>query len=199
MVREVKSQQIVIDGTRFANPKEQWKGAGTAIPCSESGLKDDFGVGDFLDIKKMVDWCVKTGQKVLQILPINDTTMTGNLGGLLSYKANSIFALHPMYLRPEAVGRLENDEKREYFDGIRKELNDLAEIDYERVNNTKHEYLRLVFAQDFQILPRPANIKFIAANEYWLLPWAVWSVLRDEYHTPTTTTGPCSPPTMRTK
>ena len=98
----------------------------------------------------MVDWCVKTGQKVLQILPINDTTMTGTWVDSYPYKANSIFALHPMYLRPEAVGRLENDEKREYFDGIRKELNGLAEIDYERVNNTKHEYLRLLFAQDSQ-------------------------------------------------
>ena len=77
VVREVKSQQIVIDGTRFANPKEQWKGAGTAIPVFGIRTEDDFGVGDFLDIKKMVDWCVKTGQKVLQILPINDTTMTG--------------------------------------------------------------------------------------------------------------------------
>ena len=64
VVREVKSQQIVIDGTRFANPKEQWKGAGTAIPVFGIRTEDDFGVGDFLDIKKMVDWCVKTGQKV---------------------------------------------------------------------------------------------------------------------------------------
>ncbi len=185
VVREVKSQQIVIDGTRFANPKEQWKGAGTAIPVFGIRTEDDFGVGDFLDIKKMVDWCVKTGQKVLQILPINDTTMTGTWVDSYPYKANSIFALHPMYLRPEAVGRLENDEKREYFDGMRKELNDLAEIDYERVNNTKHEYLRLVFAQDFSNTAQTGEYKkFIAANEYWLLPWAVWSVLRDEYHTP---------------
>ncbi len=86
VVREVKSQQIVIvDGTRFCQSERTVERCRHGYPpCSESGLKDDFGVGDFLDIKKMVDWCVKTGQKVLQILPINDTTMTRNLGGLLS-------------------------------------------------------------------------------------------------------------------
>src|SRR5699024_12300837 len=35
-----------------------------------------FGVGDFGDLKRMVDWAVYTHQKVIQILPINDTTMT---------------------------------------------------------------------------------------------------------------------------
>ena len=191
VVREVKSQQIVIDGTRFANPKEQWKGAGTAIPVFGIRSEDDFGVGDFLDLKKMVDWCVKTGQKVLQILPINDTTMTRTWVDSYPYKANSIFALHPMYLRPDVVGTLKNAEKKEYFENIRKELNNLAEIDYERVNNAKDEYLHLLFTQDFAKTAGTEEYKaFVAANEYWLLPWSVWSVLRDEYHTPDNNSWP---------
>ena len=191
VAREVKSQQIVIDGTRFANPKEQWKGAGTAIPIFGIRSEEDFGVGDFLDIKKMVDWCVKTGQKVLQILPINDTTMTRTWVDSYPYKANSIFALHPMYMRPDAVGTLRNVEKKEYFENIRKELNSLAEIDYERVNNAKDEYLHLLFAQDFAKTAGTDEYKaFVAANEYWLLSWSVWSVLRDEYHTPDNNSWP---------
>lgn len=191
VVREVKSQQIVIDGTRFANPKEQWKGAGTAIPVFGIRSKEDFGVGDFLDIKKMADWCVKTGQKVLQILPINDTTMTRTWVDSYPYKANSIFALHPMYIRPDAVGTLKNEEKKKYFENIRKELNALAEIDYERVNNAKDEYLHLLFSQDFAKTAVSKEFKaFVAANEYWLLPWSVWSVLRDEYHTPDNNSWP---------
>ena len=55
----------------------QWKGAGTAIPVFSLRSEDDFGVGEFLDLKKMVDWAASTGQSVLQLLPINDTTMTG--------------------------------------------------------------------------------------------------------------------------
>ena len=102
---ESKGEQIVVDGIRFANPKENWKGAGTAIPVFSLRSENDFGVGDFVDIKKMVDWCASTGQKILQILPINDTTMTGTWVDSYPYKANSTFALHPMYLNLWEVGR----------------------------------------------------------------------------------------------
>lgn len=178
-------EQVVIDGTRFANPLRQWKGAGTAIPVFSIRTDDDFGVGDFLDMKKMVDWCAKTGQKILQILPINDTTMLGTWVDSYPYKANSTFALHPMYLRPDAVGTLKDEERLAHYEKIRIELNMLQTVDYERVNNTKLEYLRELFAQDFGSTQRRKDYKeFVARNEYWLLPYAAWSVLREEYHTP---------------
>lgn len=106
-----KGEQVVIDGTRFANPKRQWKGAGTAIPVFSIRTEDDFGVGDFMDMKKMVDWCVKTGQNILQILPINDTTMLGTWVDSYPYKANSTFALHPMYMRLDAVGEIKDEAR----------------------------------------------------------------------------------------
>lgn len=178
-------EQVVIDGTRFANPLRQWKGAGTAIPVFSIRTDDDFGVGDFLDMKKMVDWCAKTGQKILQILPINDTTMLGTWVDSYPYKANSTFALHPMYLRADAVGTLKDEERLAHYEKIRIELNMLQTVDYERVNNTKLEYLRELFAQDFGSTQRRKDYKeFVARNEYWLLPYAAWSVLREEYHTP---------------
>ena len=178
-------EQVVIDGTRFANPLRQWKGAGTAIPVFSIRTDDDFGVGDFLDMKKMVDWCAKTGQKILQILPINDTTMLGTWVDSYPYKANSIFALHPMFLRPDAAGTLKDEERLAHYEKIRIELNMLQTVDYERVNNTKLEYLRELFAQDFGSTQRRKDYKeFVARNEYWLLPYATWSVLREEYHTP---------------
>ena len=179
------SEQIVIDGTRFANPKRQWKGAGTAIPVFSIRTDEDFGVGDFLDIKKMVDWCAQTGQKVLQILPINDTTMLGTWVDSYPYKANSTFALHPMFVRPDAVGTLKSEERRDYYEKHRLELNMLTSVDYERVNNLKNEYLHEIFAQDFGSTQRRKDYKkFVADNEYWLLPYSAWRVLREEYHTP---------------
>lgn len=181
----MNGEQVVIDGTRFSNPKRQWKGAGTAIPVFSIRTEDDFGVGDFLDMKKMVDWCVKTGQNILQILPINDTTMTGTWVDSYPYKANSTFALHPMFLRPEAVGTLKDEERIRHYEKIRNELNMLPTVDYERVNNAKLEYLRELFAQDAGPTRRRKDYKeFVAANEYWLLPYSAWRVLRDEYNTP---------------
>jgi len=179
------AEEVVIDGGSFANPKEHWKGAGTAIPVFSIRSEEDFGIGDFIDIKKMVDWCHKTGQKILQVLPVNDTTMTKTWVDSYPYKANSIFALHPQFIRLEEVGTLKDEKRREYYSNLGKELNALKEIDYERVNNAKQDYLREIFAETGGNTRRTKAYKeFVANNEYWLKPYAVWSVLRDQFGTP---------------
>ena len=53
-----------------------WRGTGVAVPVFSLRSEDSFGVGEFNDIKKLVDWAVEAGQSVIQLLPINDTTMT---------------------------------------------------------------------------------------------------------------------------
>ena len=178
-------EQVVIEGLRFSNPKENWKGAGTAIPVFSIRSEADFGVGDFVDIKKMVDWCAMTGQKILQILPINDTTMTETWVDSYPYKANSTFALHPMYLNLWEVGTLKDEKRRAHFHELARELNDLAQIDYERVNAGKKEYLAEIYAEQGANTRRRKDYKdFVAHNEYWLKPYAAWCVLRNLYNTP---------------
>ena len=49
-----------------------------------------FGVGDFGDLKRMIDWAVATNQKAVQILPINDTTMTHTWTDSYPYSSISI-------------------------------------------------------------------------------------------------------------
>ena len=177
--------QVVIDGLRLADPKRPWRGAGTAIPVFSIRSEEDFGVGDFLDIKKMVDWCKQTGQNVLQILPINDTTMTETWTDSYPYNANSTFALHPMYLRPQAVGALKDEQRMEYYTKEASALNALETVDYERVNALKMEYMRELFGQEAGAFKRRKDYReFVDKNEYWLLPYAAWRVLRDEFNTP---------------
>lgn len=179
------SEARVISGLRFDNPRNNWKGAGTAIPVFSIRTEEDFGVGDFYDIKKMVDWCVKTGQKVLQILPINDTTKTGTWVDSYPYSANSSFALHPMYLRLEAVGTIPDKAERERYETLRKELNSLPSIDYERVTRAKEEYLRAIFSSQGKSQASTKEYKkFVIDNAEWLFPYAAWCVLRDKFKTP---------------
>ncbi len=182
------SERIVIDGIRFVNPRNNWKGAGTAIPVFSIRTEEDFGVGDFMDIKKMVDWCELTGQKVLQLLPVNDTTKSRTWVDSYPYSANSTFALHPMYLRLEAVGTLADKSRRDHYITLGHHLNDLEQIDYEAVNNGKWEYLKEIFAQDGAKTAKTKEYKeFVDKNDYWLRPYAAWSVLRDVYNTPDNT------------
>ena len=179
------AERIVIDGVRFANPNKGWKGAGTAIPVFSIRTEDDFGTGDFLDVKKMVDWCEKTGQKVLQLLPVNDTTKSKTWVDSYPYSANSTFALHPMYLRLEAVGTLADKDRRDHYRTLGLHLNELDRIDYEAVNKGKTDYMHEIFAQDGAKTARSAEYKkFVAANDYWLRPYAAWCVLRDYFNTP---------------
>ncbi len=175
----------ILAGMRFINSQTPWKGAGTAIPVFSLRTESDFGVGDFYDLKEMVDWAAAAGQTFLQILPINDTTMTGTWVDSYPYKANSIYALHPMFLRLEAIGELKDKKRREYYENLRKELNALPEVDYERVNKDKAEYCREIFASDgAKTMASPEYKAFIEKNGHWLLPYAAFCVLRDRFGTP---------------
>ena len=180
--------ELVEAGLSLANPLGEWRGAGTAIPVFSIRTSEDFGVGDFLDIKKMADFCRITGQKVLQLLPVNDTTMTESWLDSYPYKANSTFALHPMFIRPDAVGRLSDAKRREHYEKLRDELNALPAVDYERVNSVKNQYLREIYEEVGDAQELTADYKeFVKHNDEWLRPYAAWRALRDRYNTPDNT------------
>ncbi len=158
-----------------------WKGAGTAIPVFALRSADDFGVGEFYDLKKMVDWAASTGQSVLQLLPINDTTMLHTWEDSYPYNPNSTFALHPQFLHLPAAG-VKVDEA---YKALQAELNALDQIDYERVNNAKLELLRKAFEKTFKKLSATKGYQtFVEKNAGWLLPYAAFCVLRDMNGTP---------------
>lgn len=176
---------IEATGIRLVNPKTPWRGAGIAIPVFSLRSVNDWGVGEFLDLKKMVDWAAATGQKFIQVLPVNDTTMTHTWTDSYPYNANSCFALHPMYLRLSELGCLADAERQTYYDNLAKELNALEEIDYERVNNAKNAYTRELFAQLKGNATRTKAFKdFVEKNQDWLKPYAAYCLLRDRFGTP---------------
>ncbi|MCH5244877.1 MAG: 4-alpha-glucanotransferase [Muribaculaceae bacterium] len=176
---------VVIGGLRFRDSRAGWRGAGVAIPVFSLRSEEDFGVGDFYDLKKMVDWAVKTGQKFIQILPVNDTTMTHRNTDSYPYNANSTFALHPMYLRIEEVGILKDKCRQEYYAALKKEYNQSPTVDYEHVNASKREYIREIYEQEGdETLKSDSFRRFKDKNIHWLKPYAAFCVLRDTFNTP---------------
>lgn len=160
------------------------KCAGTLVPVFSLRSCSSFGVGDFGDLRKMIDWVDMTGQRVLQLLPINDTTTTHTWTDSYPYSCISIFALHPQYADLTSLPELEDEETRERFENIRKELNALPQIDYERVNDAKNEYLHLLFVQEGKRMLGEAGFKrFFDENQQWLVPYAQYCMLRDKYGT----------------
>jgi 4-alpha-glucanotransferase len=165
---------------------ELWnrKLAGTLVPVFSLRSKTSFGVGDFGDLKKMIDFVSKTHQRVLQVLPINDTTITHTWTDSYPYSCISIFALHPQYADFSALPELKDEKKRKYYETLREELNQLPQIDYERVNNAKIDYLKELFAQEKDEVKKSAAFKaFFKETEQWLVPYAQYCYLRDKYGT----------------
>ena len=107
--KNIEQRTVAIPYVRHNN-RPRWKGAGTAIPVFSLRTENDFGIGQFTDIKLLVDWAADTGQSIIQTLPVNDTTMTGTWRDSYPYSANSSFALNPIYIDLELVGTL-NDRK----------------------------------------------------------------------------------------
>jgi 4-alpha-glucanotransferase len=161
------------------------KVAGTAIPVFSLRSEGSFGVGDFGDLKKLIDWAVSTHQQAIQILPINDTTITNTWMDSYPYNSISIYAFHPMYIDLRQLCKLKDKEALAFYEEKRKELNALPQIDYEAVNNTKRAYLKSMYQQTGKkVLVSAEFKKFFKENEHWLLPYAAFSYLRDQYGTP---------------
>lgn len=156
--------------------------AGTLIPVFSLRTRGSFGVGDFGDLKMMIDWVAETHQKVLQVLPINDTTSTHTWTDSYPYSCISIFAIHPQFADLRQLPAVADKEKAAAFEALREELNQLPQIDYERVNNAKIEYLHIIFEQEGSEVLKSAGFKaFLKESAHWLVPYAQYCHLRDTY------------------
>lgn len=171
-----------LPGARFDRPL--WRGAGVVVPVFALRSEGSFGVGDFGDLRALVDWAASAGMRVVQVLPVNDTTMTHTWEDSYPYNCISVFALHPQYIDLRALPALNDDSRKTYYEELRRELNALPAVDYERVNAAKTAYLRELYAQEGAAALRTAAFKaFFAANKEWLVPYAVFCHYRDTYGT----------------
>ena len=121
--------------------------SGVAVPVFSLRSDDSCGIGEFPDLKKLADWCVATGLKMIQILPVNDTTTDGSWSDSYPYKSISTKELHPIYLNVEKVGLLKDENDRKWFEELKKELNAKEFVDYPEVFKAKMDYLKKVYAQ----------------------------------------------------
>ena len=155
--------------------------AGTLVPVFSLRTRKSAGIGDFGDLKAMIDFVASTGQKVLQLLPINDTTITHTWTDSYPYSCISVFAIHPQYANLHALPELKDAKARAEAEKTRAELNALDKIDYEKVNDFKINYLRQIFNQEGEKMMKTAEYKaFFQDTEQWLVPYAQYSYLRDK-------------------
>lgn len=165
-------------------PYQNWKAAGVVIPVFSIRTSKSYGVGDFGDLKSLIQWAVKTKMHAIQILPINDTMTTGTWQDSYPYNSISIYAFHPLYCNLSALPALKDKLEMEKFMMKQQELNSLTQIDYEAVIALKMDYLRRVYLQEGKSTLASAEfLAFFEDNKDWLVPYAAFSHLRDRFRT----------------
>lgn len=177
------TQTVIHDGF-IALPNNTWKGAGVAIPVFSLRSKNSFGVGEFSDIKLLVDWTRKTGLRLIQLLPVNDTVATHSWLDSYPYAAISAFALHPLYINLSKVAGKKYAAQVTALRKKQKQLNDLPEVDYEEVMRFKMALLKELYLEMGKECLESEDYKvFLERNRHWLLPYAAFCYYRDKYGT----------------
>jgi 4-alpha-glucanotransferase len=166
---------LVVYGESLRVKEEIWRAAGVAIPVFSLRSSHSCGVGDFGDLRLLVDWAVATGMKVIQILPVNDTTAARSWSDSYPYNIVSAFALHPQYLDLHALGPLRNKKYMTVFLRQQNELNAMNHTDYEAVQRVKFDYIRVLYEERGQQTLDSREFKlWYEENQDWLVPYAEW-------------------------
>jgi 4-alpha-glucanotransferase len=175
---------VVNDGFAVL-PSTSWKGTGVAIPVFSLRSQSSFGVGEFSDLKLLADWCQQSGLKLIQILPVNDTTATHTSADSYPYAAISAFALHPIYLNVAQVASTKNQTLVWDREEERKRLNGLKDLDYEAVMKNKMALVKGLYQLQKNATFGSREYKqFFNANKHWLVPYAAFCYFRDKNGTP---------------
>ncbi|MEP7079334.1 MAG: 4-alpha-glucanotransferase [Ginsengibacter sp.] len=176
---------ITIIHDNFANIQTSlWKGSGVSIPVFSLRSQKSFGVGEFLDIKLLIDWACVSGIQLIQLLPVNDTTAHHTWRDSYPYASISAFALHPLYINLDKVARTKDAAIVKPLKKKQKQLNSLSEFDYEQVMKFKWNVLRELFDAQKKEFKNDVNyFQFFEMNREWLVPYAAFSYLRDKNKT----------------
>lgn len=175
---------VTVAEAPYRDARPRWKGAGTVIPVFSLRSESSFGVGDLHDLRLFVDWAARTGQCVVQVLPMNDTTVTHTRRDSYPYSAISVYALHPMYISLPDMGSLKDKQQMAAFRRMQRQLNALPEVDYEAVVKEKSAYCRAYFREvGAKVMRSTGYRRFVRENRAWLMPYAAFCYYRDLHGT----------------
>ncbi|HEY4254764.1 MAG TPA: 4-alpha-glucanotransferase [Chlamydiales bacterium] len=139
---------------------------GILAPLFSIRTQNSSGIGEFLDLLPLIDWCVSIGLDVIQLLPINDSGED-----LSPYYAVSSCALDPVYLSLFALPGAQNLSDF-------KSLSSTHRVERLEVRKKKLEWLYAYFQTHFQ--PKdPTYIAFLKHHQSWLPAYTEFKTKKD--------------------
>jgi len=176
-----KGLQLMLNDAGFRRTQPRWKGAGVAVPLSALRTENDLGIGEYPDLKLLADWAHQTGQKMIQLLPIQDTTLTHTNRDSYPYNAVSVMALHPIYLNVLQMGELPKLQQQRYH-RLQAEWKKSEIADYQTVYDAKTTFFLSLYRKEGKKTLETKECKVFAdKNAEWLQPYAKFMSKRDGY------------------
>ena len=164
-------------------PCEKLRVAGTVIPLFSLRSAHGWGIGDFGDIRIMADWLALTGQNILQLLPVNDTTVCGGNEDSYPYNCVSVYALNPIYADMSQLPSLSKAKRNARYAKEAEALNALPAVNYAKVYMLKIGYMRELFDEiATDIFASESYKSFVEEQQSWLKPYTLFRFLSARLH-----------------
>jgi len=147
------------------------KRAGIAVPLFSVYSSASCGIGDFNDLKLLVDWCSDCGFTILQLLPLNDVG-----SDFAPYSSVSTFAIDPMYISFNLLTGSDSSLNDEIIN-IRKKYRHRFGKVYYGIKKAKIELTKKIFTSADDLNNKQFQ-NFIYKNIYCLKDYAVFKILK---------------------
>ncbi|KAK8853735.1 hypothetical protein M9Y10_016278 [Tritrichomonas musculus] len=168
-------------------PPQKFRGTGILAGLFSIHSKKSINqIGEFPDIKLLVDWAVKANILNIQLLPIQDTLCYYAKNEENISRLVSAFAFNPIYLSLRLIDGYEPVEPPN-------------EGDMFSVSRFKLQHLRNIFDKKVPKLALMSNStfqQFVKKNEYWLPSYCFWCVIRDSQIKENTIKNTLEPPKL---
>ena len=178
-----KNETVIKEHSQVKFPPTKRKFAGCTVPVFSIRTESSSGCGCIEDLKTVIDWARKTGIKVVEILPVNDTAHNFSGADSDPYRCITSLGINPLYLSLNQLG-LSDKQKEKNARREMKSLNRRATVDYEDLYYFKKKYLEDIFAErGKKDAAHPDFYKFLNEHKDWVYGYALFSALRDTYKT----------------
>jgi 4-alpha-glucanotransferase len=162
----------------------KWRGAGINVPVSALRSEQSWGVGEFTDLNLLTDISKAAGLRLIQLLPINDTTATHTNKDSYPYSAVSAFALHPIYLNVKKIAAALSVKFTPEMQHEIEDLNKKEALHYEEVLAIKQQAIKHIYQEDKENFKDDFGwFSFFDLHRHWLVPYAAYCYLRDKNKT----------------
>jgi 4-alpha-glucanotransferase len=174
-------QQTIQDKLLSSLSARQWQLVGIKhhhginIPLFSLVTEKSTGIGEYLDLLPLIDFCNKIGFDVIQLLPLYDTGLETS-----PYNSLSAFALNPIFISLSELPYLEKMSDLEEKIAILRKYNVTPRIKYNQIRELKKEFLKEYFERAYPEISKTEEYVNFTKKNSWLDTYALFKSIKEE-------------------